>query len=144
MRLYFCFLIRYLFPFLYAEVIRPVPTEGKWGVMENRDYCCFSIKIRNIHSSCATTAGAPEEVFLLSDKIGGERQSLIDGITNYLYIENFPTLATPPSYTDFEQQPATNTSEVSTAYILIGQSYLKARASGTLGDVGIILHLMLH
>ena len=44
---------------------------------------------------------------VLSDKIGGERQSLIDGITNYLYIEKFPTLATPPSYTDFEQQPAT-------------------------------------
>ena len=39
---------------MYAEVIRPVPTEGKWGVMENRDYYCFSIKIRNIHSSCAT------------------------------------------------------------------------------------------
>ena len=56
MRLYFCFLIRQLFPFLYAEVIRPAPTEGKWGVLDNRDYCCFSIKIRNIHSSCATTA----------------------------------------------------------------------------------------
>ena len=36
------------------------------------------------------------------------------------------------------------TSEVSTAYILVGQSYLKARASGTLGDVRITLHLMLH
>ena len=54
MRLYICFLIRQLFPFLYAEVIRPAPTEWKWGVLENRDYCCFSIKIMNIHSSCAT------------------------------------------------------------------------------------------
>jgi len=30
----------------------------------------------------------------------------IDGITNYIYIENFPTLATP-SYTDLEQQTPT-------------------------------------
>ena len=50
MRLHICFLIRQLFPFLYPEVIRPAPTEGKWGVMENRDYWCFSIKIMNIHS----------------------------------------------------------------------------------------------
>ena len=56
MRLNICFLIRQLFPFLYAEVIRPAPTEGKWGVMENRGYWCFSIKTMNIHSSCATLA----------------------------------------------------------------------------------------
>jgi hypothetical protein len=37
----------------------------------------------------------------------GERQSLIDGITNYTYTENIPTLATP-SYTDFEQPTSTN------------------------------------
>jgi len=30
----------------------------------------------------------------------------IDGITNYIYIEKFPTLATP-SYTDLEQQTPT-------------------------------------
>jgi len=30
----------------------------------------------------------------------------IDGITNYIYIENFPTSATP-SYTDLEQQTPT-------------------------------------
>ena len=27
---------------------------GSGVFLENRDYCCFSIKIRNIHSSCAT------------------------------------------------------------------------------------------
>jgi hypothetical protein len=37
---------------------------------------------------------------------GGEKQSPIDGIINYIYIENFPTLATP-SYTDLEQQAST-------------------------------------
>ena len=45
---------------------------------------------------------------LLSDKIGGERQNLIDWITSYLYIENFPILATSLNCTDFEQQPTTS------------------------------------
>jgi len=35
----------------------------------------------------------------------------IDGITNYIYIENFPTLATP-SYTDLEQQTPTEASHI--------------------------------
>ena len=55
MWLYCSLLIGQLFPFLYAEVIRPGPTEGKWGVIENRDCLLFSIKIMNIHFTCATS-----------------------------------------------------------------------------------------
>ena len=45
--------------------------------MENRDYCCFSIKIRNIHSSCAT-AGSICDLHVIAvqedDSQGGRLQ----------------------------------------------------------------------
>jgi len=47
-----------------------------------------------------------DEGLLLQYIMREKGKDQIDGITNYIYIENFPTLATP-SYTDLEQQTPT-------------------------------------
>ena len=96
MRLHVCFPTRQLPPFLYAEVIRPAPTEGKWGVLENRDYWCFSIKIMNIHSTCATMGARgrkfPWAIILPEGIDGGEEPREARGVMKWREI---PTIAPP-------------------------------------------------